>query len=186
MPLIFPIVYSLWLLSEILLNRFLRAKKTDKQNTDKGSMAIIWITIIFSNVSAAIISNWHPLPLSENSLIRYVGLSLIIIGMIFRFIIISNLGKFFTVDVTIKDNHKLKTDGFYKYVRHPSYFASLISFVGFGVTLNNWISLALVFSLTLFAFLFRIRIEEKALLEHFGSEYVDYKKRTKTIIPLLY
>jgi len=149
-------------------------------------MALIWITIIFSNISAVIISNWYPLPLSENSFVRYFGLSLIIIGMIFRFIIISNLGKFFTVDVTIKDNHKLKTDGFYKYVRHPSYFASLISFVGFGVTLNNWISLALVFSLTLFAFLFRIRIEEKALLEHFGSEYVDYKKRTKTIIPLLY
>jgi isoprenylcysteine carboxyl methyltransferase (ICMT) family protein YpbQ len=39
---------------------------------------------------------------------------------ILRLAIIATLGQFFTVEVTIKQNHKLKKDGFYKYLRHPS------------------------------------------------------------------
>jgi protein-S-isoprenylcysteine O-methyltransferase Ste14 len=99
---------------------------------------------------------------------------------------VTSLGKFFTVNVTILEDHKLKQDGFYKYVRHPSYSASLLSLFGYGVSLNNWISLVIVTTAALTAFLIRIRIEEKTLTEHFGSEYVEYKKKTKRLIPFVY
>jgi protein-S-isoprenylcysteine O-methyltransferase Ste14 len=100
--------------------------------------------------------------------------------------IIKTLGQMFTADVTIKRNHKLKKGGFYKYLRHPSYSASLLSFVGFGISLKNLISLMLVIILILTAFIIRIRVEEKELIEHFGSENLDYKKGTKGIIPFIY
>jgi protein-S-isoprenylcysteine O-methyltransferase Ste14 len=36
------------------------------------------------------------------------------------------------VQVAIKEDHQLKTDGYYTNVRHPSHTASLLSFIGFG------------------------------------------------------
>lgn len=186
MNLILAITYSIWFLSEILINRFLRSKKTDKQHADKGSVYLIWIIIIVSNFTAVVVSNKYYFPILKDSNIVYIGLLLIFIGIILRLTIIATLGQFFTVDVTIKQNHKLKKDEFYKYLRHPSYSASLLSFIGFGITLNNWISLTLVTILILIAFIIRIKIEERILIEHFGSEYLDYKKNTKGIIPFIY
>jgi protein-S-isoprenylcysteine O-methyltransferase Ste14 len=186
MNLILVITYSIWFLSEILINRFLRSKNTDKRNADKGSLYLIWIIIFISIFAAVFVSNKYYFPLSKDSNFVYIGIVLIFIGIILRLTIIATLGQFFTVDVTIKQNHKLKRDGFFKYLRHPSYSASLLSFIGFGTTLNNWISLALVTILILMAFIIRIKIEERALIEHFGAEYLDYKKSTKGIIPFIY
>ncbi len=183
---IFIITYSIWFLSEILVNRLLGSKKTDKQNIDKGSLYLIWIIIFICIFSAVFISNKIYIPLLKDPNIKYFGIILIYLGIILRLATIKTLGKFFTVDVTIKENHRLKKDGFYKYLRHPSYTASLLSFIGFGISLNNLISLALIVILIFTAFSIRIRVEEKVLIEHFGSEYSDYKKNTKGIIPFIY
>lgn len=100
--------------------------------------------------------------------------------------VINNLGKYFTVDVTIKKDHQLKTDGFYKYVRHPSYAFSLLTFLGLAIVLNNYISAVIVFVPVFLMFLYRIKIEEKVLTEQFGSDYSDYMKKTKRLIPFIY
>ena len=182
---LFITTYFLWILSEISLSLFRRSEKSDNKNADKGSLGLIWVIIIIANSLAYNFSKWIYLPISIDP-IRYAGLALIIVGMILRLTIVSSLGKFFTVNVTILEDHKLKQDGFYKYVRHPSYSASILSFIGYGVSLNNWISLLMVTAAALTAFLIRIRIEEKTLTAHFGSEYVEYKKRTKRLIPFVY
>ncbi len=186
MNLLYIITYAIWFLSEILLNIFLRSKKTDKQDADKGSLYLIWIFIIIGIFSAVIVSVRYFIPLFKDLNIGYIGLSVIIIGLLLRLKVITTLGEFFTVDITLKQNHKLKKDGFYKYIRHPSYSASLVSFVGFGISLNNWISLIIITILVLIAFIIRINIEEKTLIEYFGVEYLDYKKKTKKIIPFIY
>ena len=96
------------------------------------------------------------------------------------------LGKFFTVDVTIRDNHRLKKDGLFKYIRHPNYSALLLSFLGMALTFNNWISLFLMVVPITIAFIVRINIEEKVLEQHFGEEYVSYCNETKRLIPFVY
>jgi protein-S-isoprenylcysteine O-methyltransferase Ste14 len=164
----------------------MRSKFSDKQNADKGSLNIIWLTILFSSSIAVTISFFYRFPISDAYFLSYIGLLLIIAGIILRLIIISTLGQFFTVDITIRQNHKLKTDGFYKYVRHPSYSASLLSFIGFGISLNNWFSLTIVTISIVAAFLFRIKVEEEVLIKQFDSEYLNYKSLTKKIIPFLF
>lgn len=184
--LIFSITYSIWCLSEIVLNRLLRTKITDKQNADKGTLWIIWITIIACITLSVYVSVAYKFPISENPIIRYLGLVIIYIGIIFRILVVRSLGQFFTVSVTIRIDHKLKKDGFYKYLRHPSYLASLISFIGFGIAINSWISLALITTAILIVFIIRIKVEEKVLIEQFGAEYFEYKQSTKSIIPFIY
>lgn len=180
------ISYIILLFTEVLLNRILRSKSSDKQNADKNSITLIWITIIAAISIAIYISQTMHVPISKNPSLLYIGVSIIFIGLIVRLFAVYTLGQFFTVDVTIRQDHKLKKDGLYKYLRHPSYFASLISFIGMGVTFNNWISLLLIVIPILIVFINRIKIEEKVLVEHFGSEYIEYKKVTNGLIPFIY
>ena len=182
----FPVIYVLWFLSELFLSLSRRSEKSDKNNADRGSIGLIWTIIILAKISSYYISVWLPLAISENQGIRYVGLILILIGILLRFTVVAALGKFFTVNVTIRPDHKLKTDGLYKYVRHPSYSASIISFVGYGISLNNWLSLILVTASVLTAFMIRMRIEEKTMVGHFGDAYLAYMKKTKMLIPFVF
>lgn len=186
MNLLFTIVYVIWGLSEVLLNRLMYSKGDDQQNLDRNSLRMIWISIAIAISFAILITQRYDLPIINSTFIGYAGLCLIIFGVIFRLIVIKSLGAMFTVDVTIKKEHKLKTNGFFKIIRHPSYFASLLSFIGFGISLNNWLSLVILFIMVFMAFSRRIQIEENALISHFGDAYLEYRKRTKRIIPFIY
>ena len=186
MNLVFNITYGIWFLSEIIYGLALRSKNSSKKSADKGSLWLIWVIIIlgiFLSINVAV--NFRT-PLSSQLWLTEAGLVLIWVGVLLRLVVVISLGKFFTVNVTIKENHKLKKDGFYKFLRHPSYFMSLLSFIGFGISLNNWISLVFITIAILFAFGYRIRVEEKALIEQFGTEYLEYKKTTRGLIPFIY
>ncbi|MCF6181646.1 isoprenylcysteine carboxylmethyltransferase family protein [Lutibacter sp.] len=185
MSLIFIIIYTVWFLSEVILSLLLRSKNKGSKNKDNGTLKILWVLILIAIFLAIFVSHFN-FPITKNTAIYYVGLLFICTGVIFRFAVIAYLGKFFTVDVTIKENHKLKTDGFYKYVRHPSYAASLLSFIGFGLSYNNWVSLLILVVIISTAFLIRIKTEEKVLINYFGKEYLNYKKSTKKLIPFIY
>jgi protein-S-isoprenylcysteine O-methyltransferase Ste14 len=47
----------------------------------------------------------------------------------------------------------------------------------------NWLSAVVLVLPILLAFLWRIAIEERALLEAFGADYATYKVRTKRLVP---
>lgn len=178
--------YFAFLLSEILLNRFLRSKSTDKQGMDKNSIKLIWITIFVAITVAVYVSKTVYVLISFNPIILYVGAVLVFVGIIIRLFAVFSLGRFFTVDITIRQEHQLKEDGLYKYIRHPSYSAALLSFIGMGFTFNNWLSVCLLVVPILTVFIIRINVEEKMLIQHFGIAYTEYKKRTKALIPFIY
>lgn len=183
---IFIIIWAAWFVSEILLNRLFRSSDYGKGNQDKGSIRVIWITIGAANsigIISAILFKFH---ICENLVIPYLGLCLILAGMIFRFISIVTLGRFFTVDVTIQKNHQLKTDGVYRFIRHPSYLGSILSFIGFGLSLNNWLSLFIITVPVTAAMIYRIGIEEKIMVKQFGTTYIDYINKTHRLIPWIY
>ncbi|RBL88056.1 methyltransferase family protein [Chitinophaga flava] len=182
------IIYMIWFLSEILLHRILRGGAAeDQKSKDKGSLAYIWIIILICINAAVYISFKTHFPIRQDgSNMNYIGLSIILLGMLLRFYAIASLGRLFTVVVTIRKDHHVKKDGIYAVLRHPSYAGSLLSFLGFGLSLNNWISLVVIFIPVLAAFIYRMDIEEKVLTEQFGTEYTDYMKHTSRIIPWIY
>ncbi|MFO1394504.1 MAG: isoprenylcysteine carboxylmethyltransferase family protein [Steroidobacteraceae bacterium] len=71
-------------------------------------------------------------------------------------------------------------------VRHPSYTGALLAFVGYGICLGNWISLAVVTVPIAWAFMRRIEVEELALNGALGERYVAYARRTKRLVPWVY
>jgi protein-S-isoprenylcysteine O-methyltransferase Ste14 len=186
MPLLFYIVYGLWFLSEVILNRVLRSGKEDQQASGKHSLTYLWVTIMAAVIISANIGERTNFRLLRTGYLGYIGLAVLIAGMVFRFVAIASLGRFFTVDVAIRKDHTLKKDGLYKYIRHPSYTGSLLSFLGYGISLNNWLALVTVMVPVTAAFLYRIKVEEGMLVQQFGVAYEEYRKGTYRLIPGVY
>jgi protein-S-isoprenylcysteine O-methyltransferase Ste14 len=104
----------------------------------------------------------------------------------FRWIAIVSLGKQFTIPVAIVIDHKLITHGVYRFVRHPAYSGIVLCLFGLGLSFENWIRVIILVVPPAAALLYRIHVEEKVLIRHFGSEYEEYVRRTKRLIPGIY
>jgi protein-S-isoprenylcysteine O-methyltransferase Ste14 len=114
------------------------------------------------------------------------GVALMLAGVIFRWYSAGILGKFFTFDVAINARHVLIERGPYRFIRHPSYCGALISILGFGFALGNWISLAVSFLCLAIAYGYRIPVEESAMIHAFGDEYKQYQRNTWRLVPFVF
>jgi protein-S-isoprenylcysteine O-methyltransferase Ste14 len=186
LQIIFTISMFVWFISEFLYKNILKSNEKDQKDKDQSTLNILWIAIPLSVALSVTVSYITKLPITDEVWIFYLGIAFILLGIILRFIIIKSLGKYFTVDVTIRQDHKIKKEGFYKYVRHPSYSFSLLTSLGLGLYLNNWLSLVLAIIPPLLAFGYRIKIEERTLIEQFGEEYLEYRRKTKKLVPFIY
>ena len=113
-------------------------------------------------------------------------MSLTVIGLIIRWIAILKLKESFSVDVSAKKDQKIIKEGIYKFVRHPSYLGSLLSFFGLSLMFTNVFTIFIITIPIAISFLHRIKIEEKVLTNVIGDEYFEYSKRTKKLIPFVY
>lgn len=180
------VVYLIWILSEVILARSLRSGKSDKKSADRNTELYLWGTLLVSITLGVMFSGNVAYRIFSNEKWTIAGTVIIILGILFRHMAIRQLGRYFTVNVAIRKDHQLVQRGFYKYMRHPSYTGCLVSFFGFGISMNNWLSLAIVFVPVTLAFMYRIHVEEKVLSEEFGQEYGEYASRTKRLLPFIY
>ena len=123
---------------------------------------------------------------TEANLPGVCGIVLMLAGICIRWVAIYTLGRYFTREVTILRDHRVVQSGLYKYLRHPSYSGLLLGNLGLGLAFSNWLSLIIIFVPTFAAALYRMHVEEKALEQAFGSEYIDYCRVTNRLIPKLY
>lgn len=151
---------------------------------DKSSIRKLWITICVS-VNLGVLIGLQRIGHIEpgSRIFPIAGITLIISGLVLRWLAIVSLKHQFTVDVSIRKNHRMVREGIYRFVRHPAYAGSLLSFLGLGLYFSNYISLVIIFVPICLAFLYRIHIEEEALMHAFGSQYLDYCASTKRFIP---
>ena len=114
-------------------------------------------------------------------------------------IIITKIGHVFRVgaEFTAKSNfthqirihkkaeHKLVTHGVYSISRHPGYFGWYLWSVGTQImTWNPIWTIGFYFASYSF-FKDRIETEEELLVEFFGDQYIEYRKRVPTRIPYI-
>jgi protein-S-isoprenylcysteine O-methyltransferase len=180
-------VVLLFPVSEVALAVRRRARSGIARHADHGSTGQLWL-VILGCVGLAIASQWLPrfqLP-GPPWLLRGLALLLLVSGLAVRWVAVVSLGRFFTVDVAIHQQHTLIDSGIYRYIRHPSYTGLLMAFAGLGVFFDNWPSVCLLTLPIGAAVLMRIRKEEAALLEGLGPPYAAYCARTKRLLPSIY
>jgi protein-S-isoprenylcysteine O-methyltransferase Ste14 len=112
-----------------------------------------------------------------------VGLVLVLLGIALRQWSVLTLGTFFTVQVQVRSDQTVVDTGPYRWVRHPSYTAIVMSFVGIGVALENWLSLVVLLVVPTIGLVIRIGVEEKALLEALGEPYREFSATRERLVP---
>ena len=84
-----------------------------------------------------------------------------------------------------RDDHKLVTSGIYSVMRHPSY----CGFFGWSIATQLLLANPLctvAYGVVVWRFYDeRISFEEETLCAHFGSAYVDYKRRVWSGVPFI-
>ncbi len=74
------------------------------------------------------------------------------------------------------------TTGAFKYVRHPLYLASILTYLGLAISTASLASLALLAGIFIFYDYIAV-YEERILQEKFGNGYRTYMKKTGKWIP---
>src|ERR1035437_2030697 len=176
----------IYLVSEIALS-YLRRSGRRMKRRDGGSLVVLWITISAAIAGGIIVALkvpaiGFPLP---HALAQVMG-TVFAAGLVLRWWAIFSLGRLFTVDVAIADDHELVVRGPYHLMRHPSYSGMMLAFAALAVTFQNWLSLACVLVPISAALAYRIYVEEIALEGTFGEAYHEYARTTKRLIPGLF
>lgn len=178
-------LFTLWIALEagILISTMWRSFKREKNKAikDRGSYFVIalgnWLSIL---ISILLMGTGRWIMAASAS---YIGIMLLAFGIVFRFSAFWTLKKYFTVTVTTAKKQALIQNGPYKYVRHPAYFGSICIVLGIALSLRTALGF-IISGLLMFAiYKYRINIEEKALKQRFGKEYVQYMRKTGGIFP---
>ena len=180
--------------SEVLLTITRRSRTKTGEKQDRSTLGMIWVVIAISIAAGIFVASSRTLragmvglfDFPESNWIPAAAIGLFVAGLILRWWAIVTLGRFFTVDVVVEKDHELVQRGPFRWVRHPSYTGVLVAFVGWAMTLGNWIAMAVVLVPIFVAFVRRMNVEEEALRGALGERYADYMKRTKRLVPGLY
>ncbi|EIM85140.1 uncharacterized protein STEHIDRAFT_158832 [Stereum hirsutum FP-91666 SS1] len=129
---------------------------------------------------------------------------LLVVGGTIRIICYRTLGRHFTFELAVRDQHRLVTSFPYSLVRHPAYIGTFCGFVGMAICLvspGSWVAeqgwfnhgqsagvwIARMYALTfvvwevaVYAWLMkRMESEEKMLKKEFGKEWEEWASRVK-------
>jgi protein-S-isoprenylcysteine O-methyltransferase Ste14 len=126
------------------------------------------------------------LPFWNNIIISYLGFVIYLSGGLLTIVARTQLGRFGTGELITEEDHQLITHGVYNHVRNPMYSGGLIATIGFCLVFRSIIILIIMFIYYFLILRIRMIEEERLLLEKFGEEFEEYKKRTKRLFPFIY
>lgn len=125
------------------------------------------------------------LVIGNSEMIRIFGLGLYLGGFFIMQWAVLSLGKQFSIDVTVQEDHRLVTSGPYRLLRHPRYFGILIYFAGLSLIFRSGAGLLLTM-LLIPIFVWRIHDEEALMYQEFGEEWERYRRRSYRLFPYIY
>ena len=114
------------------------------------------------------------------------GATLGAMGLLLRGWAIRTLGTFFTSTVQVTSGQSVIDSGPYRLLRHPSYTGTLVHSIGIAIAMASGVSLMTTLLVSVPAYLYRIAVEEHALLAELGESYHMYRLKTWKLVPLLY
>ncbi|MEW6679830.1 MAG: isoprenylcysteine carboxylmethyltransferase family protein [bacterium] len=178
------ILFSLIIL---LTFRFVRNRKTQNRKEGKAySSQILTIQFLFYIILVLLVFLEFFLAQRRlNYSISILGFFIYILALIGREWAIKTLGEYWSADIRIKENHRLIKEGPYRYVRHPNLLSLLLETNALCLILNSYLCLLFVWLVYFPLILLRIKFEERVLVERLGSEYIEYRKKTRSLLPIV-
>ncbi|MBO0853046.1 MAG: isoprenylcysteine carboxylmethyltransferase family protein [Nocardia sp.] len=184
MGLAFTITLLVWLTAEVVLQVVQWVRGGRSRTREWRSLGTIIVTAVVAGFLAGAIRAKLPalgftLPYAAYAVILVVAW----VGIALRLWSIITLGRYFRAIVHIQQDHQLVRTGPYRVLRHPSYTGMLLALLAFSVTNANIGAIIVYDACILAAVWYRIRIEERVLLDGLGDEYAQYMGETHRLIP---
>jgi protein-S-isoprenylcysteine O-methyltransferase Ste14 len=194
LPYIFPyapifwtiMVWAFWPEFKIIQRAQKSIRSADSLDAGSCNLIVIgmWIALL-----AAFPVGWVPeFRFSEkwDIAVFIVGLITLIGGSLLRRHCWRVLGESFTGDVQARAGQHIVTSGAYHILRHPSYTAGILMYTGIGLALGSWASTALLVVTSFVIYVYRMTVEERALLEAIGEPYREFMRTRNRLIPYVY
>ncbi|MCU1336103.1 MAG: Isoprenylcysteine carboxyl methyltransferase [Bryobacterales bacterium] len=182
----FRIAEGLWLVVFVLWGvLWFTSKRTVASRSDPRARIALWGAtlawlILFNRGFRPGVLSKRIVPMDPA--IAYIGLALTAAGLGFavwaRFVIGRNWGSM----ITVQQDHQLMRTGPYAIVRHPIYSGLILATLGTAIIigeLGGFVSVALM----LISWGYKSRLEESFMIEQFGAEYEEYRRKVKGLIP---
>lgn len=96
---------------------------------------------------------------------------------------IRQLGKQWSLQARVLDDHKLITEGVYRMVRHPIYTAMLGMLISTGLAVSQYPALGAALIVFLIGTGIRMHLEEKLLARAFGKQFAEWRAAVPGLIP---
>ena len=102
---ILALISAVWVGLEIVVSVITRGTSRE----DRGSYRVLWTLLIAGTVAGSMVKSLFRMPRE----LFWVGIALIVLGIVIRATAILTLRRYFTVRVTIQDSHELIERGPY-------------------------------------------------------------------------
>jgi protein-S-isoprenylcysteine O-methyltransferase Ste14 len=171
---------------EVFMNLRQRSKSKVTTSSDKNSLWLLYSLITVGYALSFSIGATKIGRIYDWNTFFAIGMGLVVIGLMIRIHSMQTLKQYFTFSVAKVENHKIIETGLYKFIRHPGYLGQLIIFIGISTSISNWLSILVMMIPITLGYLYRIKVEERFMLEQLGEDYLNYLKQTKRFIPMIY
>jgi protein-S-isoprenylcysteine O-methyltransferase Ste14 len=167
--------------------RIIRRAQRTASAKDARSVQVIVLSQGIASVGAWPLAWIHALQFPGNRAgVFLAGVAVLVAGSLLRRHCWRMLGSSFTGDVRASADQEVVTRGAYAILRHPAYAAGVLVNTGVGIALGSWVSAGLLAVGTIAGYIYRMRVEESALLAAIGEPYRQFMSTRKRLIPFIY
>lgn len=144
---------------------------------------VIIIIAVFSHPEARIYLRAHAFA-DTNLALGLAGLAVCLVGISFAIWARIHLGRNWGAPMSVKENPELITTGPYKYIRHPIYSGYMLALL--GSFLASGLIWLIILATTCPYFIYSAIMEDRLLKKQFKEKFLDYKRKTKLLIPFIF
>lgn len=178
--LLYALTFMGWFLLEV---RQATRRRPDASHGDRGSLWVLRATTIGGFLLAFGVAALLP-GLDVPRTVAYVAsLVLLWCGIALRWWSFRTLGEYFTFTVQTSHDQVVVDTGPYRWVRHPAYLGMLLAILGIGAVSGNPLTVVLLLAAVLVGVVYRIGVEEQALLASLGEPYRRYCEGRARLVP---
>ena len=128
---------------------------------------------------------WHdnflPIISIDNLTIKYIGLGLLAIALIWTIIAQAHMKNSWRIGIDTETKTELVTAGLFRLSRNPIFFGMILSLVGLFLTTPNALT-GLFLILGYILIQIQIRLEEEFLTKEHGQNYLSYRQKVRRLI----
>ena len=159
-------------------------KRTVARRGLTGFIPVVAVAVILLTPTSLRRSGLHHQLWASSPLLCLLALLLVASGSAFAIGARLTLGRNWSSTVTLKQDHELIRRGPYALVRHPIYTGLLSMSVG-TMVLTGLVESVGVVAVGIVYVVFKVRDEERLMSETFPSQYPEYRRTVKSIIPFI-